>query len=496
MMRLTRISIGIASVALLGTCAPVTTPKSGDATAAKDSHGPLPSARPVFARVSGDRDLADIAESAVDGVVNISSERVRHLDDGTHGGPFFSDPFFRRFFGEHFFQRPMPKEGRERSLGSGVLVSADGIVVTNHHVIKRADAIQVRLADERVLGAEVVGSDPETDLAVLRLKGEVGKLRPLQYGDSDKLRLGNVVLAIGNPFGVGQTVTMGIVSAKGRANMGVVDYEDFIQTDAAINPGNSGGALVNMRGELIGINTAILTRTGGYQGVGFAIPAAMVKTVVNGLVEVGEVKRGWLGVTIQEIDSDLASAFKLPSTKGVLVSDVIAGGPADKGGIRRGDVILSVSGQPVASTAELRNRVAAAGPEAKVDLGIIRGGQERTIAVELGLKQGERTQLGALPEAGALGGLSLAPLDGPARRRFEVPAEVEHGVVVIAVKPGSPAQRAGLRPGDVIVELGQEPVQSVEDFRRRYLKAGDTVVLLIRRGPATLFFALRTEDEP
>jgi serine protease Do len=288
--------------------------------------------------------------------VNISTTRVIKAREEAPFD-FFDDPFFRRFFGDQF-QHPnpnTPKEHKEQSLGSGVIVSEDGYIVTNNHVIEKAQEIKVLLLNKKDYTAKLIGADPKTDIAVIKI--EAKGLPAVSWGDSNKLKVGEIVFAIGNPFGLNQTVTMGVISAVGRANVGIADYEDFIQTDAAINPGNSGGALINARGELIGINTAILSRTGGYQGIGFAVPSSMARQVIDSLVKYKKVVRGWLGVSIQEVTSDLAEEFGVKDLKGALVSGVIKGGPAEKAGIKQGDVILQFNGRVVEDTGHLRNMV-------------------------------------------------------------------------------------------------------------------------------------------
>ena len=448
---------------------------------------------PAFARAAaagaGEATLADVAERVVPSVVNISATRVTPR---FRQHPFFHDPMFRDFFG------PMPQAQPEQSLGSGVIVSRDGVVVTNNHVIDQTREIRIKLHDGRELDAEVVGTDPKADVAVLRIASPPAGLQPLPFGDSDQLRLGDVVLAVGNPFGVGQTVTMGIVSGLGRGGMGLVDYEDFIQTDAAINPGNSGGALVNMRGELVGINTAILSRTGGYQGVGFAIPSNMARPLTDSLLAHGKVVRGFLGVSIQELDRDLASGLGLSVDRGALVSDVTAKSPAARAGLRRGDVIVELDGAPIGSTRALRNRIAATRPGTEVRLTLVRDGARRTVTVTLDelpsepqLAAGAGGGPGAAADQGALAGVTVGPLDAASRARFRIGREVKRGVVVTAVEPGSPALHAGLRPGDVILELDRAAVDSVARFRSLYGTGKDAVLLLIQRGDATLFIAIK-----
>lgn len=436
----------------------------------------------ALAGIPGDVSLPDIAERAVQSVVNISTRQSSRQREA------MADPMLRRFFR---MPGPMPSPGG--SMGSGVIVSDDGLVLTNNHVVEHGEKIEVTLSDGRDLPAELVGTDPKTDLAVIRITGDLAGLAPMPLGDSDALRLGESVLAIGNPFGLGHTVTLGIVSAKSRAGMGIVDYEDFIQTDAAINPGNSGGALVNMRGELVGINTAILSRTGGYQGVGFAIPIRMARTVMQSLVETGTVSRGWLGVGIQDLEPPLARALRLPdNTDGVLITGVQPGTPAARAGLARGDVVTAIDGTPMRNAGQLRNTIALKGA-VDIELTVLRDGRERSVAVTLGTLA-EDGRSAAKPEEGDAVentrlGLALRPLDRALRERLGVPADAE-GVVVAGVDPGSPADRAGLRPGDVIAEVEQRPVASVRDFERRVDRADDELLLLVRRGAGTLYVAL------
>jgi Do/DeqQ family serine protease len=312
--------------------------------------------------------IADVAEKAVHSVVNVSTRKVQRAR-----GPMFFDPFFNRE------DRRQPRYAQ--SLGSGVVVSKDGLILTNNHVVEGADDIRVSLSDGRELKAELVGTDPLSDIAVLRLPRGTDNLQPIAFADTDGVRVGEVVLAIGNPFGVGQTVTMGIVSAKGRANVGIATYEDFIQTDAAINPGNSGGALVNMRGELLGINTAILSRSGGYQGVGFAVPSNMARPIMHSLVESGTVERGWLGVSLSDLRKKIASGTR--DVDGALVTAVLPQSPAAAAGLRDGDIILAVDSVAVKDSSDLRNQVAARG-SGKVKLEVLREGSTLTLEPILG----------------------------------------------------------------------------------------------------------------
>jgi len=430
------------------------------------------SAHPAFA-LSADRgSVADVVDRVLPSVVNIASTRKVEPSKS----PFFDHPMFR-----DYFRRRSPR--MQRGLGSGVIVSSDGVIITNNHVVAKADKIRVTLWDKREFSAKVVGTDPKSDLAVLKLKG-AKNLRSIVLGDSDRLRLGDAVLAVGNPFGVGQTVTLGIVSAKGRANIGIVDYEDFIQTDAAINPGNSGGALVSMRGELIGINTAILSRSGGYQGIGFAIPTNMVKPIMKSLLSGGKVLRGWLGVVIQDLTHELAKAMKLPPGKGVLVSDVDPRGPAKKAGLRRGDLLLKVNGKEVNTTGRLRNLVASAGAAATVRLELQRDGKRRSLSVKLASLPGNLGGRGPAQVAPTESqGLGLAPLSPKVRERYKISRRVRQGVVVTQVAPGSVGDRAGLQPGDVILEVNRVKIGSVSRFSQLFAAARGQVLLLVyRRG--------------
>ena len=339
-------------------------------------------AEAALARQGLEETLRKVSQRAIPAVVNISSLRVLRYQEGLPPSPLWQDPFFRQFFGEEFFRFfGIPRERIERSLGSGVIVSEDGYILTNHHVIAQASRITVGLRDKRELEAKLVGTDPTTDIALLKV--EAKGLPFLSLGDSDKAQIGDIVLAIGNPFGIGQTVTMGIISAKGRSNMGIVDYEDFIQTDAAINPGNSGGALVNLSGELIGINTAIVSRTGGYQGIGFAIPSNIVKGVMEQLIRYGKVLRGWLGVRVQELTPQIASHLGLRRSQGALIVEVYPDSPAEKGGMRRGDVILSYDEKRVRAAWELRNLIALTPVGKEIVIEVLRGGRRERLHVRI-----------------------------------------------------------------------------------------------------------------
>jgi serine protease Do len=322
-----------------------------------------------------------ITKSTKPAVVNISTTKVIRYREAPIS-PFFHDPFFRRFFGEDFFREfRAPREQREQSLGSGVIVSQDGYIITNNHVVERASEIRVLLGDKREFKGRVVATDPRTDVAVVKIAGN--HLPTIPWGDSDKLQVGEWVLAIGNPFGLNQTVTAGIISATGRANVGIADYEDFIQTDAAINPGNSGGALVNVRGELIGINTAIFSRSGGYMGIGFAIPSNMAREVMEALIKKGKVVRGWLGVQIQSLTPELAKKFGLREAQGVLIAAISEKSPAQEAGIKRGDIILEFAGRRIEDAEHLRKEVAHTDPGKSIPVKIWRNGKEMVLQVQI-----------------------------------------------------------------------------------------------------------------
>jgi serine protease Do len=436
-------------------------------------------AKPAFAQATqGVREvtLSDIAERAVRSVVNISSTRLINQQQPYHDHPFFQG------------RRP-PLQRRAQGLGSGVIVSSDGIVMTNNHVIAKATAIKVILHDGREYDAKLVGTDPKSDLAVLRLQGKLENLEPLAFGRSEKVRLGEVVLAIGNPFGVGQTVTMGIVSATGRANVGIVDYEDFIQTDAAINPGNSGGALVNLRAELIGINTAILSKSGGYQGIGFAVPSAMAQPIMESLLRHGRVVRGWLGVVLQDLNRDLARALRLAVERGVLVTDVQPESPAAKSGLRRGDVILGIDrqGKKALSVSRLRSTIASRGANAKVKLSVVRAGKAVEVDVVLGELPDQVAHLSR--SQGALGGLTIKTLSDELRDQLRLPPDAK-GVIVEKIETGSAAASAGLQAGDLILELNRRPIKDTLEFSTIYRQASGKILLLVYREGTTLYLLL------
>jgi serine protease Do len=421
--------------------------------------------------------------------------------------PLFDDPLFREFFGPGGPGAPggnMPRERREQGLGSGVVVTEDGYILTNSHVVEGADEVRVVFPEgQKEFSGKVVGTDPQTDIAVIKVEGK--NLPSIAVTDSDNLQVGDVVLAVGNPFGVGQTVTMGIVSAKGRGGMGIVDYEDFIQTDASINPGNSGGALVDAEGRLVGINTAILSGSGGNQGIGFAVPVNLIRSVMNQLVSEGKVSRGFLGVVIQPVTSDLAAAFNLPNSEGALISEVTPKSPAEEAGLKEGDVIIEYDGKKVTDSRNLRLMAAQTVPGTKVTLKALRDGKEKTFTVELaelpteGLaRAGRPGQPGgrrSRDEGDALSGVEVTDLQPNLRRQFNVPGQVQ-GAAIVNVDPNSPAAAAGLQPGDVIVEINRDPVATADDAieQSQNIKGDRTLLRVWSRG-ATRYVVLEAEKK-
>jgi serine protease Do len=425
-----------------------------------------------------------IAQSVTPAIVAIQSTQVIKVQQS----PFMMDPFFRQFFGNMLPQFGVPQEQREHALGSGVIVSADGYIVTNNHVVPKAAQIKVILSDHRDFKGKVVGADPQTDIAVIKI--DATNLPVVPFGDSAQMKVGDTVMAFGNPFGQYFTVTRGSVSALGRSLGDTDKFEDFIQTDAAINPGNSGGALVNVRGQVIGINTAIISGNsgpggeGGFIGIGFAIPSNTAKHVMEDLIKTGKVSRGYLGVGIDNLSEGLAKQFKIPDTSGALVDDVTPGGPADKAGIKTGDVIRKLNGQTVEGRDQLTAMVTNLNPGAEVKLDIIRDGQPMTIHATLGERPanlGITAGVGKAPSEGALRGVTVQNLTPDIRDQLSLPANVR-GVVVTEVDPNSPAAQT-LQQGDVIEGINRHPVNSVADFNRWAAEAkGQTLLRINRQG--------------
>jgi len=475
--------------------------------------GSTPTRTPPAADLAQARDLADGLSLAFEQATNVVSPSVvavfaeapaPEMPSMSPGDPFrqfFGDDFFRRFFPQEPPTAPQgPGRGHPtlRSMGSGVIVSADGLVLTNNHVVDHAEKITVVLGDDRKVPARVVGTDPPTDVAVLRLEGEnLGELPVVRLGDSDGLRVGQWVIAVGNPFQLLHTVTAGIVSARGRSAMGLADYEDFIQTDASINPGNSGGALADLDGRLVGINTAISTTNGGSVGIGFAIPINMAKRVMEELVAHGEVSRGYLALLPQDVDDNLASALHLGTTVGALVGDVTAGGPAAKAGLERGDVITRFDGQPVEDALSLRNQVAEARPGSRVPITVLRNGREKTLSVELGERPREEDErspaVGGPAEPGNSEKLGMGTQALTPELAHRLGIDEPRGVIITDVAPGGAAEQAGLSRGDVIVEVDRQAVATPAELDRAlaHHEGGDSAALLVRRGPNTLYVGVR-----
>ncbi|MGB8474489.1 MAG: DegQ family serine endoprotease [Candidatus Acidiferrum sp.] len=430
---------------------------------------------------------APLIKEVLPSVVNISSSKVVHNRMSSEEMPM--DPFFRQFFGEdgngHF---NIPRDSRENALGSGVIVSPEGYILTNNHVVDGATDIRVTLSDKREFQAHVVGTDPKTDVAVLRIDAK--NLTPITIGDSANVQVGDVALAIGDPFGVGETVTKGIISATGRGNLGIEDYEDFIQTDAPINPGNSGGALINDRGELVGINTAILSHgSGGSQGIGFAIPSNVARQVMNQLVKNGHVTRAYLGIYPQDVTPAMAKAFGEKETEGIVVGDVSPNSPAQAAGIQRGDIILDVNGKPVTNSIQLRMGISMMQPGTVVNLKYLRGGDLRDATVKLAEMPTQSAQAGSNDDEGgakALNGVDVQNLNADIAQQLNISASTK-GVVVTNIDPASKMADSGLQKGDVIQEVNHQPVNNVSEFESAVRKAGDNPLLLVNRGGVTLF---------
>ncbi|MDR3089932.1 MAG: DegQ family serine endoprotease [Desulfobulbaceae bacterium] len=430
--------------------------------------------------------FAGVAKMAGPAVVHIRVEKsVKGANMMPGFDEMFNNPFFEHFFGPQFRNERQPRRQKkftQQGQGSGFIIDGDGHILTNNHVVEDADSITVILADKREFKAKTVGSDPQTDVALMKIEG-AGNLPTLPLGDSDALEVGEWAIAIGNPFGLEQTVTVGVISAKGRSRVGINDYESFIQTDAAINPGNSGGPLINIKGQAIGINSAIFSRSGGYMGIGFAIPINMVKEIQKQLLASGKVTRGWLGVSIQDVDENLAQSFGLKKAGGVLVSDVQDGTPAAKAGLRQGDVIIKLNGAELADMADLRNRVAMLAPGSKADLTLMRDGREERLSVTIG-KQPEN--FGQADEGGGETpgdsadqyGLELQNLTPELARQLGY--EKRRGVLIAGVEEGGAAEAAGLKAGLLIEEINRRPVKNVHEAAAAMKLTADRKQVLLK----------------
>ncbi len=427
--------------------------------------------------IRGSKTRAALVQNVQKAVVHIKVEKIVRGSDGrSFNNPMdlYNDEFFRRFFPElnppkNNQQREQPnREFRQKGMGSGSIIDSEGYILTNHHVVGEADRIIVVMHDGEEKDAKLVGTDPESDIAVIKIEGD--GLPVLPMGDSEKILVGEDVIAVGNPFGLIQTVTYGIVSAKGRSNMGINEYENFIQTDAAINPGNSGGPLVNLRGEIVGVNSAIFSQSGGYQGIGFAVPINMASKIMKDLIDKGSVSRGWLGVGIQDVSQDLAKAFKLKNTKGSLITAVMEDTPAQRAGMLKGDVVVRINDKLIQNSNHLRNEIANAGAFTEIDLELIREGK----SINIKLKLDERPQnvgrvkmtpqlTPAVEQVELLGMTVEALTDGNAEKLGVKP---ENGVLISKIESGSPAEKAGLRTGMIIQEVERNAVNNIEIFKK------------------------------
>jgi serine protease Do len=463
-------------------------------------HTVLGAGSPVMLRIAGNapagpvnlnEGFSAVLEPLLPAVVNISTSKV--VKNQRSENPFSQDPFFRQFFGNPDDQQ-QPREQREHSLGSGVIVNADGYILTNNHVVDGASDVQVTLSDKRQLKAKIVGTDPRTDIAVLKIP--TSGLSTVTLGDSAKAKVGDIVLAIGDPFGIGETVTMGIVSATGRRDLrleGPEGYEDFIQTDASINPGNSGGALVNTRGELIGINTAIISNGGGgNQGIGFAVPVNMARTVMEQILKTGKVTRGFLGVNIQEVTPDIAKAFSVPSAEGALVGDVTPDSPGAKAGLQKGDIITALNGQKISDYHDLRLRISQTAPGTAIKMDVYRNGQKQQMTATLAEfpEKAQAAENSPQGESPALEGVQAENLNSDIIQQLNLPSGT-HGVVITRVDPDSNAAETGLQRGDVIQEVNRKPINSVEQFRAAVRAAtNQPLLLLINRGGSSSYVVI------
>jgi len=476
--------------AILFTCSAGSTTTNPSSSSAASSVKPAKAATPqleVFRY-----EIADLAEKLIPTVVTIQTESTIKISDR---GGFFGDDFFDQFFfGPRSPQKPREREHKQQGQGSGVIISSSGQILTNNHVIQGADQIKVTLSDKREFKAKIVGTDSLTDIAVIQIEEAVKNLPTATLGNSDALRVGEWVIAIGSPFALSQTVTKGIVSAKGVHGRGITSYESFIQTDAAINMGNSGGGLFNLAGELIGVNTAILTRSGGFQGIGFAIPVNWARSIMTDLLKDGKVSRGWLGVSIQDIDANIAKALKLSPAKGALISEVFEGSPAQKGGIKDGDVVRSINGKAIDDANSLRNTVAALRPGENAEFEVLRDGKTLKLKVNIALRD-ENNLAGTAPESKDAKkdanewGIQAAELTKEQRKSAGL-TESSGGVLVASVKDKSPAEKAGIKRGDIILVANNKRIANLKDFNSVFTMDAKTIMLQIRRSGGQFFIVL------
>jgi serine protease Do len=437
--------------------------------------------------------FADLAEGVKDSVVNISTTQVikenpmqPFMGKDSPFREFFGDDFYKRFFGDN-----PQNQMKTHALGSGFIIDQDGDILTNNHVVEKADEIKIKTTDGKEYDAKVVGRDPKTDIALIKISADGKALKAAKLGDSEAIRVGDWVMAVGNPFGLGNTVTAGIISAKGRI-IGAGPYDDFLQTDAAINPGNSGGPLFNMNGEVVGINTAIVAQG---QGIGFATPVNMAKEILAQL-KTGKVIRGWLGIMIQDITPELAESFGITETNGVIVGDVVPDSPAEKAGLKRGDIVKSLNGKAVDNAHSLSRAVAAMGPDSTANLEIIRDGKTKEIKVTIGTMPEEVAEQKHGSKGETAWGITVQNLTPELAQKFGLD-DNETGVVITELQPGSAAAEARLTAGDVIKEVNRQKIQNVRDYRQavQKMKKGETLLLLVKRGANTFYLALKAAKE-
>jgi serine protease Do len=456
-----------------------------------------PATAPAVAKVNPQSIGATIPAEGFAGIVKMTGPSVVGINSTTvtKTAANDSDDFSQLFQGFPGFDNPQLQQRprRQEAAGSGVIMTPDGYILTNSHVVDGATKVHVTLADKREFDAKVIGTDTKSDIAVIKVAAT--GLPAVTIGDSSKVEVGDLALAIGNPFDLGQTVTMGIVSALGRTGLGIEDYENFIQTDAAVNPGNSGGALVNSHGELIGINTAILSESGGNQGIGFAIPSNMARSLMDEIKDHGKVTRGYLGIYPQPLSPALASSFGLKDTKGALVAEVEDNSPASAAGMQRGDVIREINGQAITDPGDLRFKVADLAPGSKLSVKLLRNGTEKTLSVVVGTADVKTAENGnPVPDKNPTGklGLSYQELSPQLARQMGLSASTS-GVVVTQVQPDSPAADAGVQQGDVVEEVNRQPVKSANDFRSALEQTSKSVLLLIHRQDRTLYTVIERE---
>jgi serine protease Do len=491
-------TIYFAAASVLLACSPGSASQSSSSNAAAKTEQAEQAPYRAAARAASPQlesfryELADLADKLIPTVVSIQTEATVKVNDF---GGFFGDDFFDQFFNFGMpKQQKKPKERKQQGLGSGVIVSSSGQILTNNHVVANVDQITVTLSDKREFKAKVVGTDEQTDIAVIQLEGEIKDLPVAELGNSDALRVGEWVIAIGNPHGLSQTVTKGIVSAKGVHNRGIASYENFIQTDAAINPGNSGGGLFNLSGELIGINTAILSRSGGFQGIGFAVPVNWARNIMGDLVKDGKVSRGWLGVSIQDLNPSIAKALNLNPANGALINEVFENSPAEKGGMKTGDIVRSINGKTIEDANDLRNTVASLRPGENADFEILRDGKTLKLKINIALRD-ENNLAGAEPGSKEQKtdkndwGVQVAELTKAQKKEAGL-AESSGGVIVVSVAEKSFAEKANLKKGDIILVANHKSMASLKDFNAVFSENSKSILLLVRRAGSQFYTVL------